>query len=95
MSIYCVERVQALATTPKEQVQHNIFTYKCNNLFIIYFDIVLYNFLWFNIVFIKFSDLIYLTKNPKSDKNLFHRRNMLFAEFSTLAFDDVTIARDM
>ena len=51
MGIYCVERVLlaelpelARATTPKEQVQHNIFPYKCNNLFIIYFDIVLPNF---------------------------------------------------
>ena len=51
MGIYCVERVLlaelpklARATTPKERVQHNIFPYKCNNLFIIYFDIVLHNF---------------------------------------------------
>ena len=41
MGIYCVERVLladlpelARATTPKELVQHNIFPYKCNNLFI-------------------------------------------------------------
>ena len=52
MGIYRVERVLlaelpelARATTQKEQVQHNIFPYKCNNLFIIYFDIVLHNFL--------------------------------------------------
>ena len=51
MGIYCVERVLlaelpelARATTPKERVQHNIFPYKCNNLFIIYFDIVLHTF---------------------------------------------------
>ena len=52
MGIYCVERVLlaevpelasvklARVTTPKERVQHNIFPYKCNSLFIIYFDIV-------------------------------------------------------
>ena len=51
MGIYRVEQfllaelpVLARATTPKERVQHNIFPYKCNNLFIIYFDIVLLNF---------------------------------------------------
>ena len=40
MGIYCVERVLlaelpelARATMPKERVQHNIFPYKCNNLF--------------------------------------------------------------
>ena len=51
MGIYCVERVLvaelpelARATKPKERVQHNIFPYKCNNLFIIYFDIVLHSF---------------------------------------------------
>ena len=51
MVIYCVEQVlsaelpeHARATKPKERVQHNIFPYKCNNLFIIYFDI-LHNFL--------------------------------------------------
>ena len=51
MGIYCIERVLlaelselARATTPKERVQQNIFPYKCNNLFIIYFDIVLHYF---------------------------------------------------
>ena len=51
MGIYCVEQVLlaelpelARATTPKERVQHNIFSYKCNNLFVIYFDIVLQKF---------------------------------------------------
>ena len=51
MGIYCVERVLlaelpelARATTPKEQLQHNIFPYKRNNLFITYFDIALHNF---------------------------------------------------
>ena len=40
MGIYCVERVllaelpePARTTKPKEQIQHNIFLYKCNNLF--------------------------------------------------------------
>ena len=51
MGIYCVEQVLfaelfelARATTPKVRVQNNIFPYKCNNLSIIYFDIVLHNF---------------------------------------------------
>ena len=48
MGIYCVERVLLVefpeltrATTPEERVQHDIFPYKCNYLFIIYFDIVI------------------------------------------------------
>ena len=66
MGIYCVERVLsaelpvlAMATTPKEQVQHNIFPYKCNNTFIIHFDIVLNNFPWFYIYFHKILWVVY------------------------------------
>ena len=71
----------ARATTQKERVQHNIFPYKCNNLFIIYLDIVLHNFLWFIIDFIKFFDLICLFQTLKSDKSVFHRHTLLSRNF--------------
>ena len=82
MGIYCVEPVHLAelpklerAATPKEQAQQNIFPYKCNNLFIIYFDIVLHNFPWLN------SDLLCLLKNLESHKNLFHRQTVLSRNF--------------
>ena len=97
MGIYCVERV-LLAELP--ELAHNIFPYKCSNLFIIYFVIVLHNFPFKNIVFIKFFDSICLFQTLISNKNVFLLRTVLSRNFSTLSFDDVivddvTVARDM
>ena len=44
---------------------------------LLYFDIVLHNFQWFNIVFIKFFDLICLFQTLISNKNVFHQHTVL------------------
>ena len=66
-------------------LKNKVNTIYCNSsamtFFIIYFDIVLHNFPWFYIVFIKFFYLICLFQSLKSDKNPFHQRTVLLRNF--------------